>query len=369
MFMTLLGIALILALIYLANSYQASKFQYRNFINIALLGIVGAGAVLVLLVILTALAPMLTSLEPQTAQTAVQELPNVNMNDAFDFLVFSIILSLISIAVIFSGRVRKFIQRYLIRSDGDLRRYNADSIVHTTAIVLAIFLIINTFANFVAIGGMEGLADEFAQQGFGAVDMLTNLLLYFAAALLGVGIFTRRSFPDVMERLGIHWPTKGTWKTWFVNGLRNIAIGALVGFGIFWIQVVLGILWQLSSSPETIAQQTSAAQELFTSVSGSLFLGFLLAFTAGVGEELLFRGALQPIFGNLLVSIFFMSLHAQYILTPASLILLLVSLVFGLLRTHYTTMSSMMAHFVYNFTPFVLVFILAQLGVPINSLF
>ena len=368
MFIIILGVVFLLGLIYLANLYEAGKWQQTTLLNLGLLGIVGVGGILVLLVMLTALAPMVASLDSET-QTAAQELPNVKIEDAFNLLVLTTVLSLISIAVIFSERVRKFIQRYLIRSDGYLRRYDAGSIVHTTAIVLSVFLVINTAANFVAVGGMEGLAEEFAENGFSAVDMLTNLLLYLLASLVGVGILTRRSFPDVMERLGIHWPSKGTWRKWVINGLRNITMGVLVGFGIFWVQVALSLIWQLSSSPELIAEQTAASQELFIAVGGSLFLGFLLAFTAGVGEELLFRGALQPIFGNVLVSIFFMSLHSQYALTPASLILLVVSLVFGLVRTHYSTTAAMVAHFVYNFTPFVFVFILTQLGLPLESLF
>ena len=116
------------------------------------------------------------------------------------------------------------------------------------------------------------------------------------------------------------------------------------------------------------SEQYLASQAMFEALGNSLWLGFLVAFTAGVGEELLFRGALQPIFGNLIVSIFFVMMHSQYILTPASLIILLVSLVFGFLRTYYTTPSAMMAHFVYNFTPFVIITILVNAGFPMEAI-
>lgn len=363
MFITLLGTALLLGVIYLANLQQAGKFHQATWVNIALFGITGMGGILALLVLLIVLTPLLAD------QTGSEELANIDIQAAFSFLLFSAILSLISVGVIFSQRLRIFVQDYIVHSNGKERRYSANSVVHTAAIVLAVFLIINTVGNFVAVGGVEGLAEEFAENGFSAVDMLTNLLLYVAAALLGVGIFVRRNFPATMQRLGINFPSKDTWQQWLISGLRNLTIGAFVGFGVFWIQAGLNIMWQLSLPPETIAEQTAAAQELFAAVSGSLFLGFLLAFTAGVGEELLFRGALQPIFGNILVSIFFVSLHAQYILTPAALIILFVSLVFGLLRNQYTTTAAMSAHFVYNFTPFVFVHVLTQIGIPLDSLF
>lgn len=364
MFIVLLGTAFLLGVIYLVNLQQAGKLQQANWVNIALLAVVGLGAILVILVLLMLLTPALDAI-----QAPPEELPQIDIQSALEFLFFSTILSLMSMGVIFSQRFRLFLQQHIIRSDGESRHYNANSVVHTAAIVLSIFLIINTIGNFVAAGGVEGLAKDFAENGFSAVDMLTNLLLYIAASLLGVGIFVRRRIPSVMQRLGINWPSKTTWQRWFMIGIRNLALGAMVGFGLFWIQVALNIGWQLSVSPETIAEQTAAAQELFAAVSGSLFLGFLLAFTAGVGEELLFRGALQPILGNLLVSIFFMALHTQYMLTPAALIILFVSLVLGTVRNHYTTTAAMSAHFVYNFTPFVLIHILAQMGIPLDSLF
>jgi CAAX protease family protein len=362
MFIILLGTALLLGVVYLANLQEAGRFQQANWVNISLFGITGLGGILTLLVLLTVLMPLFSD------QATSDELANVDMQIAFIFLLLSAILSLISVAVISSERIRGFIQVHIVRSNSETRRYNANSVVHTTAIVLAVFLLINTLGNFVAAGGIEGLAEDFSENGFSAVDMLTNLLLYIAASFLGVGIFIRRNFSAAMQRLGINLPNKDTWRQWFINGLRNLAMGAIVGFGLFWVQAGLNIGWQLLA-PETIAEQTAAAQELFAAVSGSLFLGFLLAFTAGIGEELFFRGALQTIFGNVLVSIFFVSLHAQYILTPAALIILFVSLIFGLLRNHYTTTAAMSAHFVYNFTPFVIVHFLTQMGISIDSLF
>jgi uncharacterized protein len=258
--------------------------------------------------------------------------------------------------------LRLFVQRYLIRSDGQIRYYHADSTVHTTAVILAIFMIINTLGNFILAGGVEGLAESLEQTNYGVQDLLLNFGLYLISALLGIGFLVRRNFSQSLERLGISIPKNSTWGTWFANNLKHLLIGLIVGIGLFCLQIGMSLVWQAFVSPEALAEQTAATQQIFAAFSGSLWLGFILAITAGIGEELLFRGALQPIFGNFLVSLFFVLLHSQYTLTPAALIILVVSLVFGLLRQHYTTTSAMAAHFMYNFSPFVLIYILGQMG-------
>ncbi|MBK8021399.1 MAG: CPBP family intramembrane metalloprotease [Chloroflexi bacterium] len=82
----------------------------------------------------------------------------------------------------------------------------------------------------------------------------------------------------------------------------------------------------------------------FAGIRQGIVLSLLVAF----GEETFFRGALQPVFGNLLTSVFFLILHTQYTLTPASLLLFLVSLALGWLRNRHSTTAAFVAHFVYN---------------------
>jgi membrane protease YdiL (CAAX protease family) len=80
-------------------------------------------------------------------------------------------------------------------------------------------------------------------------------------------------------------------------------------------------------------------------------LAFLLAATAAVGEEIAFRGALQPVLGFLPTAIIFAMTHIQYTLTPAWLIIFGVALAFGWIRKHYNTTVSILTHFLYNFIP------------------
>jgi uncharacterized protein len=76
----------------------------------------------------------------------------------------------------------------------------------------------------------------------------------------------------------------------------------------------------------------------------------------------LFRGALQPVFGLWITSIFFALLHTQYTLTPASLTIVVVALGLGWLRRRYSTAASIVAHFVYNFVLLALPLLFSSTG-------
>lgn len=179
------------------------------------------------------------------------------------------------------------------------------------------------------------------------LDLLGNLVLYSSVALCGVGLGTRRTLPQALARLGLSQPSRA-------DLLRGIGYGGTLFFAVS----ILSVTWA-TLDPQGYAQQTSAAQAISNAVGPSLLMGLLLALSASIGEELLFRGAIQPIFGGLFSAIYFVLLHWQYTATLAALIIFFVALTFGWLRWRYNTQSAIVAHFVYNFLPFVM---LALLG-------
>ena len=75
----------------------------------------------------------------------------------------------------------------------------------------------------------------------------------------------------------------------------------------------------------------------------------LLAAAAGLGEELFFRGALQPIFGIVPTSLIFAISHVQYGLSPATLTVFLLSIVLGIIRKRSNTTVAILVHGGYNF--------------------
>ena len=75
----------------------------------------------------------------------------------------------------------------------------------------------------------------------------------------------------------------------------------------------------------------------------------MLAAAAGLSEELLFRGALQPIFGIVPTSLIFAVSHVQYGLSPATLTVFLLSVVLGIIRKRSNTTVAILVHAGYNF--------------------
>jgi membrane protease YdiL (CAAX protease family) len=73
----------------------------------------------------------------------------------------------------------------------------------------------------------------------------------------------------------------------------------------------------------------------------------VLGLSAGIGEELTMRGALQPRLGLAATALLFASLHVQYSWFGITVIFLL-GLVLGLLRKHTNTSVAMAVHALYD---------------------
>jgi uncharacterized protein len=70
---------------------------------------------------------------------------------------------------------------------------------------------------------------------------------------------------------------------------------------------------------------------------------------------------MQPVFGLVPTSLLFVAIHAQYTLTPAALLLLVVALGLGWVRIRYGTNAAIIAHFAYNFIPLAMTLLLGPL--------
>jgi membrane protease YdiL (CAAX protease family) len=105
-------------------------------------------------------------------------------------------------------------------------------------------------------------------------------------------------------------------------------------------------LWGVMGWPLT--DETAFGELLSFAISpiGAVVIGV----TAGLGEELAVRGALQPRLGILVSNLFFTSLHALQYNWDALLVVFLVGMVCGLVRKRTNTTTSAIVHGVYNFT-------------------
>ncbi len=236
------------------------------------------------------------------------------------------------LAFINSEEIRQRFKRLVGTNTG----YDTTSLVHTTAVVFVILVVAVRLVDFLLAGGTDGLAETIETQGISASEPLFYAGLEVAMAFLGIGYAIRRGLPISLERLGLRWPTQQDiiW-----------AVGALAI--IFSVLVVYSIIVSQLVSEQTLNEQNQAAEGIAAAFS-TLPLALLLAVSAAVGEEIFFRGALQPIFGLVPTTLFFTVLHIQLLFSPGILVIFIIGLIFGRLRQRQSTTAAIIAHFAYD---------------------
>lgn len=206
--------------------------------------------------------------------------------------------------------------------------------VTVTALVYAVYLVgtglsqqpLLTDAEALELMGFQMTSDLAWAQGVGMVVL----------ALTGLGLFTRRSPRQVAERLGLERVT-----------LQQVGV-AVAGMAVLLgLQVAVTMLWQ-QLDPEGLEGLNAAGNVLFGEFTG-FWAALTIGLTAALGEELVFRGALQPRFGLLVTALMFTIVHSQYGFSPATLLVLIIALVLGWLRRRYNLNVPIMVHFGYNF--------------------
>ena len=210
-----------------------------------------------------------------------------------------------------------------------------NSTVHTTALVYAIYLV------GLGLGQQPLLSDPEALEGLGGISITGGLawaqaLGLILIALAGVGTLVRRDGRQTLERLGIE-PLP-----WRHLGVAVASVVALLA-----LQTAVSLAWQ-AWDPDGYAQIEDASNLLLgglTGLGGALTIGL----SAALGEEMVFRGALQPRFRLLPTALLFTIVHSQYGLSPATLLILAIALLLGILRDRTSLTVAILVHFGYNF--------------------
>lgn len=228
---------------------------------------------------------------------------------------------------------------------------DAASPVHAVALSLSVLVIIQLL--FTMGIGLNNLADTLAEQEAAGVTTNTMLGLWVQQlmtaifALFGVGWLVRRDWSTTMQRLGLVVPTLG-----------NVVLGIVLGLGM--VPVVIGIeqlgaQFNIVSDPGVQKLTEQLLGPLFTTPFGIITLGA----SAALGEETLFRGAVQPRFGFILTALLFALVHSNYGISMSTLIVFLLGLLLGVVRMRVNTTTTMIIHMVYNMS----LGLLAYLGV------
>lgn len=208
-----------------------------------------------------------------------------------------------------------------------------ESLVHMTALSFAVYQIGLSLGQMVLIGDLENLIDPELVLSIWDVLLSGIPLLLFAVA--GVGLWIRRGGRSTVQRLGLLRPT---W--------RQLLAAAAITVLLLAFDFAVNATWQeVAPSSYDLLQRVS--ENLFgglATVTGALVLGL----SAGISEELLFRGAVQPRLGLLLTTILFTIGHLQYGLTVATAEILIIGLVLGLVRQRSHTTVCILIHAAYN---------------------
>jgi uncharacterized protein len=210
---------------------------------------------------------------------------------------------------------------------------------------LWLFITVLLANNVVGILGFEQLEQggAFALGNGGRIPpvaILASQLPFVVLALLGVGAGIRRTPRETLARLG-YGPIS----------LRHVGIVVLFVAGAFSLSLAADYLFS-QLQPELYRRVGEISGTLFNpkglSLVSAILFALLIGVGAGLGEETLFRGAVQPVFGITATSVLFASMHVQY--GPSLLLgyIFLLSVGLGLLRRHINTTASFLAHASYN---------------------
>jgi membrane protease YdiL (CAAX protease family) len=216
-----------------------------------------------------------------------------------------------------------------------------DNPVHTVALAFVMLVIVNLMITVgVGLGNLAGLMED----GLGdttqaAITLWVQQILMAIMAFIGVGWLARRSLPAAVQRLGLERPT-----------VRQLLIGS--GLGVLMVPAVListylASLVGLGVDPDV----ERLTEQMIGPLLESPLLGVLtIGLAAALGEELLFRGALQPRFGVVFTALIFALVHSNYGISISTLIVFLLGLLLGWVRIRYNTSTAMALHAVYNMT-------------------
>jgi membrane protease YdiL (CAAX protease family) len=217
---------------------------------------------------------------------------------------------------------------------------DASRTVHAVALSYSALVVVNLL---LTLGmGLRNLADSLQSSAEAGASYNITAMVWvqdvtmLLMALVGVGWLSRRPLRAALQRLGVVVPT------WAQAGI-GLAVGLAMVPAVLLLERLAGQVG-LGANPDVERLTEQMLGPMLTSLPGVLTLGL----AAALGEETVFRGALQPRFGLILTAVLFALLHSNYGITMSTVLVFLVGIVLGLLRQRANTTVSMLTHATYN---------------------
>ena len=227
----------------------------------------------------------------------------------------------VSLGLVLSRRGRRALARLLPGDTGSAPR-------DWVGLLALIWFVL--FSRFALTPGGESTAGT-----INVADALVQTLLLVGIACAAIGLFVRRSPRQALDRLGLRR-----------LDARTLALSVVAVFACAVVAASTTLLVDVVQ-PGTLERLEETVDEM-TGGQTSLEFGLMLGISAAVGEETLFRGALQPKYGLIFTSLIFVLLHAQYDWLLVILSLFPVGLILGLERKYLGTSAALVTHTLFN---------------------
>jgi membrane protease YdiL (CAAX protease family) len=167
------------------------------------------------------------------------------------------------------------------------------------------------------------------------ISMIFTMVGFVSLAYISVGYKMWRTGPEATERLGLRVPQ-----------LKTVLIGVAFVIPVMISNMIGGILTQILQ-PDLVDDLEKTLDSMTQGIqnpAGALLIGL----TAGIGEELFFRGALQPRFGIVLTAAAFALMHQQYELSWVLVGMFGIGILLGIERKRYGTAAAIVTHATMN---------------------
>lgn len=239
-----------------------------------------------------------------------------------------------------SGKLLAAAAKHQNLRDSLVRVFVPSSIPH----MVGLFVYISTFAMLLTAVDPDGF--KFPGMPLPLPVPIDQLFSYNGLGLVilafcGVGIFITRKPKEAAERLGLVKPT---------------AAQVGIGVGLIVFSFVYDFLWSILThnlGGDLATKLATYNAGTFSVVGGfgpSLLLALATALFAGIGEETLIRGSLQPVVGILPAAILHGILHGQFSHAPVFIIqVALWSMFMGIVRRYTNTTTTIIGHSGFNF--------------------
>jgi membrane protease YdiL (CAAX protease family) len=217
-----------------------------------------------------------------------------------------------------------------VQLEGLLRSHEPSDPVVITAFQLAAGLVANWAYFAPALFRLNPLNYRVITWSTPFVSELPILALALAAVGLGVTL----SWRPALKRLGISRPA--WWQPFLAVLVASIFLMLVPAVNHLTFVLTPRLYFAVG------------AISYWSNYGASIDVLLVFAVMAGICEEALFRGALQPRAGIIVTAALFASIHTQYFLTPILGMIFIHGLVLGLLRRHLNTTTAIMAHGTYD---------------------